>query len=299
STAPSPSGPSSRQSRPDAAPIAALRHRLAVPAAKVPSPLGNYVKDAYCFLLEHYDRGPGPVEQRDQIFIFGFSRGAYTARVLAGFIRAFGLIEKRNLNLLNYGYRAYKRLGEGGTTGFEEIRLFERMLDPDRPPIRLLGLFDTVSSVIESGRFGPRLRSHAFTKTNTSVEAVRHAVAIDERRTMFNPQLWPTGGQFHHHPLEKSDAKPQDVLEVWFSGTHGDVGGGYPDNQSQLVKVPLKWMIEQAEPFGLHFIRRNVNSMVLGKPQGGSHYVAPDGAVKRKRCGEGTVIACGHSGGPG
>ncbi|CAJ0849346.1 hypothetical protein AMST5_00112 [freshwater sediment metagenome] len=237
------------------------------------------VKDAYRFLIDEYDRGSGPEEDRDCIYIFGFSRGAYSARVLAGFIRALGLIEKRNLNLLDYAYRAYKRIGESGATGFEEIRLFERMLDPDRPPIRLLGLFDTVSSVIESGRFGPRLRSHAFTKSNTSVEAVRHAVAIDERRTMFNPQLWPAGGEFHSHPLNKTGAKPQDTLEVWFNGVHGDIGGGLPEKESQLAKVSLAWMIEQVEPMGLRFVNRSVNSVVLGKPQDGS-YVTPEGAAR-------------------
>lgn len=245
--------------------------------------LDNNVKQAYRFLVEHYDRRPSSPSERDGIFIFGFSRGAYTARVLAGFIRALGLIEKRNLNLLDYAYRAYKRIGESGATGFEEIRLFERMLEPDRPPIRLLGLFDTVSSVIESGRFGPRLRSHAFTRTNTSVEAIRHAVAIDERRTMFIPQLWPMGGDFHSHPIAKTDLKPQDVLEVWFNGVHGDVGGGHPESESQLAKVALKWMIDQTKPFGIRFVTRAVNSIVLGEPLGSSPYVPPDGAVKPHR----------------
>jgi T6SS, Phospholipase effector Tle1-like, catalytic domain len=96
------------------------------------------------------------------------------------------------------------------------------------------------SITIESGRFGPRVRSHAFTKTNTSVEKVRYAVAIDEQRMMFNPQLWPLGSQFHSHPIAKADAKPQDGVKVWFNGAHGDVGGGVPENQSWLAKVALK-----------------------------------------------------------
>ncbi|HFQ15177.1 MAG TPA: DUF2235 domain-containing protein, partial [Rhodobacteraceae bacterium] len=101
------------------------------------------VKQAYRFLVENYrhDAEGG----RDRICIFGFSRGAYTARVLAGFLHAFGLIEPRNLNLLNYAYRAYKRIGENGSeSAFAEIRLHERYLRPERPQIRLLGLFDTV-----------------------------------------------------------------------------------------------------------------------------------------------------------
>jgi uncharacterized protein (DUF2235 family) len=106
------------------------------------------------------------------------------------------LIEKRNLNLLDYAYRAYKRIGAAEGTGFEEMRLYERVLRADRPPVRLLGLFDTVASVIESGRFLPRLRSFAFTGSNPSVESIRHAVAVDEHRTMFNPTLWPTDGKY-------------------------------------------------------------------------------------------------------
>src|SRR3546814_5357057 len=91
--------------------------------------------------------------------------------------------------------------------------LYERILAADRVPIRMLVLFDTVASVIESGRFGPRLKSHAFTARNTSVEAVSHAVAIDERRTMFRPQLWPPGGDFMANPFNRDTARRQDAEE--------------------------------------------------------------------------------------
>lgn len=241
--------------------------------------LDHNVKQAYRFLVENYDNGKhsgrNPAE-RDQIYIFGFSRGAYSARVLAGFIHAVGLIEPRNLNLLDYAYRAYKRVGDKQhEEAFEEISLYERILAPDRPPIRMLGLFDTVASVIESGRFGPRLRSHAFTSHNASVEAVSHAVAIDERRTMFRPQLWPLGQEYWGNPFNISAARPQDAKEVWFAGGHGDVGGGYPEETSALAKVPLVWMIARARQCGLKFQTRSVNSVVLGKGKN-SKYVAPD-----------------------
>lgn len=103
--------------------------------------LDHNVKEAYRFLVENYDdrKGPGGSGERDRIYIFGFSRGAYSARVLAGFIHAAGLIERRNLNLLDYVYRAYKRIGEGAKQeAFAEMRLYERILDTDRPPIRML-----------------------------------------------------------------------------------------------------------------------------------------------------------------
>lgn len=240
--------------------------------------LDQNVKEAYRFLVGNYDKGSEPLG-RDRIYIFGFSRGAYSARVLAGFVHAVGLIEPRNLNLLDYAFRAYKTISDRKENSFGEIRLYERMLNPDRPPIRLLGLFDTVASVIEHGRYGPRLRSHAFTQSNTSVETVRHAVAIDERRTMFRPQLWPEDQDYWGNPFNKSAAKPQDVREVWFSGVHGDIGGGYPEQQSGLAKLPLKWMIEQTKPTGLHFNTRVVNEIVLAtNPQ--KHYVAPNANAK-------------------
>jgi len=247
--------------------------------------LDDNVKRAYRFLVENYDSGHragSESEARDQIVIFGFSRGAYAARVLAGFINALGLIERRNLNLLDYAYRAYKRIGESGTTGFEEMRLYERMLDTDRPPIRCLCLFDTVASVIESGRFGPRLRSHAFTSRNPSVQSVRHAVALDEHRTMFNATLWPAGGKYRGNPFNIAGEIDQDLREVWFNGCHSDVGGGLPEKSSALAKVALRWTIDQTAPMGIRYVSRTVRSLVLGQGaatnSAGEAYVAPDGS---------------------
>ena len=243
--------------------------------------LDQNVKEAYRFLVENYDNGSGDKDKgaRDDIFIFGFSRGAYSARVLAGFIHAVGLLERRNLNLLDYAYRAYKSIGENDQETFAEVRLYERILAPDRPPIRLLGLFDTVASVIEHGRYGPRLRSHAFTRVNKSVKSVRHALAIDEYRVMFRPQDWPEGGEYWGNPFNKAAAETQDVGEVWFAGSHGDVGGGYPETESALLKIPLQWMIGQTGAMGLHFRTQSVNEIVLGKNPG-KHYVALDPLAK-------------------
>lgn len=241
--------------------------------------LDHNVKEAYRFLVENYDSGKrsgAKDQERDRIYLFGFSRGAYSARVLAGFIHAVGLIEPRNLNLLDYAYRAFKRIGDDEKAeAFAEVRLYERILDPDRPPIRMLGLFDTVASVIESGARGPRLKSHAYTSRNTSVESVSHAVATDERRTMFRPQLWPTDQEYWGNPFNNAGAKLQDAKEVWFAGGHGDIGGGYPEAESGLCKVPLVWMIGRAKLCGLKFRTQSVNSLVLGKRKN-SKYVAPD-----------------------
>ncbi|WP_346897713.1 DUF2235 domain-containing protein [uncultured Roseibium sp.] len=248
------------------------------------------VKEAYRFVVSHYDPDRKG-EDADRLYLFGFSRGAYTARVLAGFIRAVGLIPRENLNLLDYAYRAYKDIGlnvdngkkeeEGNSkAAFAEINLYQRILQPKTISIKLLGLFDTVGSVIESGRYGPRLRSHAFTRTNTSVEHVRHALAIHERRTMFQPQLWSAGIDFRPIPFTEKGAVPQDVKEVWFSGVHGDIGGGYREKDSGLAKVTLEWMIEETKPFGLLYKTKTVNDIVLGKKKN-STYVGPDAKARR------------------
>ena len=243
--------------------------------------LDQNVKETYKFLVENYDDGMRDgkrVSEPDNIYLFGFSRGAYTARVLAGFIHAVGLVAPINLNLVDYAYRAYKSVSDKKgdipqdgarnpkTNPFAEVRLFERILRPRRPAIRCIGAFDTVGSVIELGRFGPRLRSHAFTKTNKSVEYVRHAAAIDERRTMFQPQLWPAGGEYWGGPFKNSKkAKAQNVKEVWFSGVHGDIGGGYSEDKSQLAKLPLEWMINETKKLGVKYKTTTINEIVLGK----------------------------------
>lgn len=251
--------------------------------------LDENVKEAYRFIVENLEyRKPekGCKGWQDEIHIIGFSRGAYSARVLAGFLHAFGVMEKRNLNLLSYVYRAYKRIGckaseSGSSSGkaWDEINLYDRTLRPFHPRIRFLGLFDTVSSVIVSGRYLPRFESHAFTNHNSSVEVVRHALAIDEKRVMFRPCLWPAGQDFRPDKFNPHRTRPQNRREVWFSGVHTDVGGGEPEEESGLAKIPLAWMVEQARTpeIGLTFDTTLVDRLVYGKKVGElKTYRAPD-----------------------
>ncbi len=244
--------------------------------------LDQNVKEAYRFLVENYDAGPlvdRHHPDRDRIYIFGFSRGAYTARVLAGFIHAFGLSTKYHLNLLDYAYNTYKGISaheektaptgesEEAPSAFASMRLYERTLRNDRPPIKLLGLFDTVASVIEPGKHWLQLKTHPFTRENPSVEWVRHAVAIDERRTMFQPELWAPDQDYKGSPFKKVQDK-QNFSEVWFAGVHGDVGGGYSETESGQVKIPLDWMIRETQPTGLIYKQRTIDNLVLGKATG-------------------------------
>lgn len=94
----------------------------------------------------------------------------------------------------------------------------------------------------------------------------------------FRPELWPAnqpfwGGPFR--PPADRPVQPQDVKEVWFTGVHGDIGGGYPEKQSALIKLPLAWMIRETKAMGLDYSTRTVNEVVLGKnPE--KDYVAPN-----------------------
>lgn len=236
--------------------------------------LDHNVKEAYRFLVENYDCGPvenGGHPDRDRIYLFGFSRGAYTARVLAGFIHAFGLTSPLYLNLLDYAYRTYKDISEqppasggGNASPFAGMRIYERMLDNDRPPIKLLGLFDTVASMIETGHGRLQLKTHPFTHRNPSVEWVRHALAIDEKRTMFRPEPWTPGQVYRGNPFAAPKG-PQNAREVWFSGFHCDVGGGFPEEESGQIKIPLDWMIRETRPTGLHYKDDIISKIVLGE----------------------------------
>lgn len=258
------------------------------------------VKQAYRFLVENYQAAPRDkdgkkIGEDDRIYLFGFSRGAYTARVLAGFIHSLGLIRPQQLNLLDYAYRTYKgisdhktavidksRAEDDGKSAFADMRLYERTLKGHRPAIELLGLFDTVASVIESGKIGLKLKTHPFTHRNPSVRAVRHAIAIDERRTMYRSEPWTPDQPFWGSPFPPPKDRPvvpQDVKEVWFTGVHGDVGGGSPEARSALIKVPLAWMIEETKPMGLDYATRTVNEIVLGKNPN-KPYVKPDAMAR-------------------
>lgn len=183
--------------------------------------LSDHVTAGYRFLMRYYEPG-------DRIYMFGFSRGAYTARVLAGLIYRVGLLSRGNEELVPLAWKNYKGASEDICCGFRDT--FSR----GETRIHFLGLWDTVSSI--GWAFDPKnLRDTAH---NPWVEIVRHAVALDERRAKFIQNLWG--------PLPN-----QDVKEVWFAGVHSDVGGGAHEMESGLSKIPLKWMGQEAQTAGL------------------------------------------------
>ena len=207
--------------------------------------LSQHVTDAYRFLMRYYQEG-------DSIFIFGFSRGAYTARAVAAMLYKVGLLTQGNEELIPFAWDIFKRQDNRPLPdGFKKT--FCRPVQ-----VHFLGLWDTVSSV--GWAWAPQ--HFQFTQNNPGVDIVRHAVALDERRAYFVQNLW--GNQ-----------PPTDIEQVWFPGVHCDVGGGYPENESGLSAIALKWMVGRAENAGL-FINQQMKATVL--PQRdvpGADYVAP------------------------
>ena len=208
--------------------------------------ISDNVADAYIYLMRRFQPG-------DNVYIFGFSRGAYTARALCGMLHAIGLLKEDNEALIPYAIRLLKGKLFDIAPGFKET--FSRAF-PCQP--HFLGVWDTVSSV--GWVYNAVQFPYTKATNNPDLHIVRHAVSIDERRAFFRQNLF---GQ----PLPQ-----QDVREVWFAGVHSDVGGSYPEPQSQLSKIALKWMLCEAEQAGLLVDQQRKAEVLGGKPP----YVPPD-----------------------
>lgn len=185
------------------------------------------ISDAYRFLITNYEPG-------DKVFLFGFSRGAYTARAVAALLRSIGLLHRATENLLPYAQRYWQSDFGLESPGGKVCQEFKTTLG--RPcPVHFIGVWDTVGSVGYINHF----RSFPHITHNSEVIHVRHAVSIDERRSTFRQNVM----------LKATPA--QDVKNVMFAGVHSDVGGGYPPAESGLAKLTFEWMIREAKTCGL------------------------------------------------
>jgi uncharacterized protein (DUF2235 family) len=231
------------------------------------------VLNAYRFLCQHYEDG-------DRIFLFGFSRGAYTVRVLAGMIYLIGLLRAHQVNFAGYALKAYKLAKR--SDGYQLAHDFSEVVLPQPTPIHFMGVWDTVASVIVPGRLpfsNLHLEELPFTTDNPAVKTFRQASAVDERRRMFRRESWAPGQMFKPNRFASGTTPAQDAKEVWFAGCHSDVGGGFLEEQSALAKIPLLWMIEQAKTSGLRVRTQMINHIVKGMPRKGARtYTKPSAA---------------------
>jgi Uncharacterized alpha/beta hydrolase domain (DUF2235) len=192
--------------------------------------LSRNVRDAYAFLAANYCEG-------DEIFLFGFSRGAYTARSVAGLIGWVGLIHKADMDdfaLLWEGYRLRAHPGQPDVrTHFQERYV--------GVSIKCVAVWDTVGALGIPGHLGDMFTQfYQFQDTNLGphIENAFHALALDEHREDFLPTLWSK--------LPNAPGN-QRLEQVWFPGAHSNVGGGYAEHG--LSDVALAWTADRVEPF--------------------------------------------------
>lgn len=205
--------------------------------------LAHNIREAYEFLSQNYDDG-------DQVFLFGFSRGAYTVRRTVGMVRKCQLLPKdlgdeARGAAIGEGYDIFLRRGGGPDS--DAAQAFRKKYGCRPVAIRCLGVWDTVGAYGIGGVLGQltsgasKARFHD-SRLSSIVERAYQAVAIDETRRLFQPNLWEQG------PTALKE-KRQVLEQSWFAGVHSNVGGGYED--SGLSDITLWWMATRAEAAGL------------------------------------------------
>lgn len=208
--------------------------------AKSDSATGNglqkNVEDAYRYLMDCYEEG-------DRLYLFGFSRGAFTVRSLAGMLAKCGLLTASHKNLIEYASKIYNtKDNEAVAQGF--LKTFARPCS-----VYFIGVWDTVESLVLNA--GKRFHDASL---GPDVMFGYHALAIDEKRKDFPPFLWDP----------RRVRSGQTIQQVWFAGVHSDVGGWY--DERGLANIALTWMMAKAKAAGLE-----VDDARLSEFQGDPH----------------------------
>ncbi|MAP95285.1 MAG: hypothetical protein CMK07_10080 [Ponticaulis sp.] len=234
--------------------------------------LEQNIKDAYAFLVFNYDPG-------DEIYVFGFSRGAYTARSLVGMIRNCGILRRTCAPSVEEAFEIYKSKSihpdSVEARQFREAKTYEGWwvsdelrqdddtvemiagLDPAKQlTIEYVGVWDTVGQLGIPGvvnAVAGKDEDHGFhdLKLSSMVKRARHAVALDESREVFRPTLWEPGKLTRLNGAQMGGDRPYQQL--WFAGDHGSVGGG--GDLTGLSDITLEWIADGARQNGalLHY----------------------------------------------
>jgi uncharacterized protein (DUF2235 family) len=249
--------------------------------------LKRNVLDLYTFLCRNYRVDPDDPTVHDRIFAFGFSRGAFTARVVTALVATEGLVQAHDSaelrRLSAWAYRRYRESRYRNSPGVRLLRhlrdgifrlrdmLFGRAaydrsknLDVD---IDFLGVWDTVAAyglpIEELTRGWDRWVWPSLPKDRTPskrIRRARHALALDDERQTFFPLLWNEADEQHKGNTESTNVDDERISQVWFAGMHSNVGGGYPDDT--LAFTSLRWMATEAQKYGVRFapsLRTNGN----------------------------------------
>lgn len=208
--------------------------------------LYDNIAEGYRFLMAHWRPG-------DQIFVFGFSRGAFTARSIAGLVNAFGIIDSQQDTLVSSLVATYfsHPSPERQAITAQAARLFGQGSAPQQwPEIHFVGVWDTVASV-GLPPFGLKITAKPDL-AGKHFRHVRHALALDEQRAQFLPRAYEQDdGEFR-----MAQGGTGTVRQCWFRGSHCDVGGGNPYARSELSRAPFAWMLGEALACGLELPAR-------------------------------------------
>jgi uncharacterized protein (DUF2235 family) len=232
--------------------------------------LKRNVIDIYKFACRNYR------DDDDRLFGFGFSRGAFTIRVVGGLILNQGLVTAANEAELDRkahaAYRAYRRERYHTVLGYEKLLRairdwvvrdkYDKAENRQVPKIHFVGVWDTVAAygapLDEMTRGISRylwpLELPTHTLPRDRITRACQALALDEERTTFHPELWNEGdvaASWEVDPNKERYIKDEQLSQVWFAGVHSNVGGGYPDDS--LAYIPFVWMITEAQRCGLKF----------------------------------------------
>lgn len=213
--------------------------------------LHKNIMDDYRYIVQNYSAG-------DEIYLFGFSRGAYTVRSLCGLINNCGIIKRPDARLIQHAFKHYKKSSASyAPAGDASIEFRKRHSHPSRK-IKFVGVWDTVGAmgipISFLGLFDDKDEFYD-TKLGRNVDIARHALAIDENRSDFEPTIWTPRGD-------------TDMKQVWFTGAHSDIGGSYkPDQDGSLLSDnALDWMIKEAGRSGLTIeahLKQSINKNAL------------------------------------
>ena len=223
-----------------------------------------HVIEAYKFLIKQFCPG-------DKIYLFGFSRGSFVARILAGMIHKIGLLDQSLQTMVPTAWKMYQKWEKDGqpTEGdsCESLEEFQKTFCRQKVEIELMGLFDSVNScgiIID--------RMFPYTSITSHVKHIRHAISINERRCRFKENLFAQNPEQELGAMSDPELQPlfsvmqdqrcsDDMVEVWFPGDHSDIGGSWPldENGHQLSNVSLRWMLSFALEFGVLFKQGAIN----------------------------------------
>lgn len=215
--------------------------------------LHKNIMDDYRYIVQNYSPG-------DELYLFGFSRGAYTIRSLCGLINNCGIVKRPDAALIQDAFNHYKKSGTAYAPKGDKSVQFRKEHSHKSREIKFTGVWDTVGAMgIPLSFLGLFDDKDEFydTKIGKNICIARHALAIDEHRSDFVPTIWKARDNM-------------DLKQVWFAGSHSDIGGSYkPENDGTLLSdIPLSWMIKQARETGLAFephLEQNINQKPTAK----------------------------------